>query len=179
MTALPELERDAAIRVHVPLSTDAPRTAERTMVEEYLAGTSAARASPHPFDRHRLCLISLVLPSLLLPSSSCQPRLCMVQTVLLPQTFQDRLVSGEITVHRATYFVTPTRCAVGQVPLLVRFRRALYTRYPTLRQHVPPLSSAQLTSSPLPASNRFAQCKLRGLRGYCLASASWQGAHLH
>lgn len=39
--ALPELEQDGDIRVHVPLSTDAQRTAERTMVEEYLAGISA------------------------------------------------------------------------------------------------------------------------------------------
>lgn len=37
--ALPELHRDLEIRVHVPLSTDAQRNAERVMVEEYLAGS--------------------------------------------------------------------------------------------------------------------------------------------
>jgi hypothetical protein len=36
--ALPELQRDLEIRVHVPLSTDVQRNAERVMVEEYLAG---------------------------------------------------------------------------------------------------------------------------------------------
>ena len=85
--ALEELEQDAQMHVHVPLSAEAPRTAERVMVEEYLA-------------------------------------------LLLPGVVPDRLVSGEVTVTGTTYAVTPTRCAVGQMPLLTRLRRHLHARIP-------------------------------------------------
>jgi len=131
----------------VPLSTDAQRTAERTMVEEYLAGPSAIHASPRLFV-NLLVPDIFFLPPLLLPSPSCppNPRPVVVQSVLLPQTVPDRLVSGEITVNKATYFVTPTRCAVGQVPLLARFRRSLYTRYP-LTRHVACTGDPRRTST--------------------------------
>ena len=48
------------------------------------------------------------------------------QVVLLPEHAQQRLVSGEITVTVATYFVTPTRCAVGQGTFHT-FSKVLYT----------------------------------------------------
>ncbi len=54
--------------------------------------------------------------------------------VLLPNVVQqERVVSGEISVTGATYFVTPARCAVAQVPLLLRFRRYLFHRYSRYR----------------------------------------------
>ena len=141
--------------MHVPLSSDAQRNAERVMVEEYLAGFCSERTRYLPPSAPLLRIPAP--PSHLSPWSSLWCALCVyahppnsqsrratdpldtlsyigaphhggARAVLLPEHAQQRLVSGEITATVSTYFVTPTRCAVAQVPLLARLQRHLHSR---------------------------------------------------